>query len=96
VSIWLEVARSIHQERLAEAERDRVLRQCAVARDSVCPSRWPVQAWLRRWLPGWVRRSRVSRPRINDGASAASPAGVTETRVKGESVTCTQVTASKT
>lgn len=96
MSIWLEVARSIHQERLAEAEHDRLLRQCAVARDSVSLSRRPVQAWLRRWLPGWARRSRVSRPRINDRASAAGPAVATETRVKGEGVTCTQVTASKT
>jgi hypothetical protein len=84
VLIWLEVAKSIHQERLAEAQRERLLRQLAVVRDSIDPGRRSVPARLRRWLPGQARQPRNTRTRINDGTTAVSPSGATDTHVEGE------------
>jgi hypothetical protein len=49
VSIWLEIAKSILQDRLAEAERDRLVQEALAPREKRNLRQPPVLARLRHW-----------------------------------------------
>lgn len=68
--IWLEVAKSIHQERLAEAERDRLGQEAVSLRIRRNSRKRPVLSQWPRWLAAlneaYARRPRPSMKQIAD------------------------------
>jgi hypothetical protein len=75
MSMWLEVAKSILQERLAEAERERVAREAIAERDTRSPRREPTLARLRGWLAAWPPDTQGQHQAQVSGRRAAMPHG---------------------
>jgi hypothetical protein len=74
VPIWLEVAKSIHQERLKEAERDRLGQEIVGVRNRRNSRKQPVLSQLRRWLGVRVPHTEVVQDQaLNDGAAGHRP-----------------------
>jgi hypothetical protein len=71
VPIWSEVAKSMHQERLAEAERNRLGQEAVGLRNKPNSRKQPVLSQLRRWLGAQAPHTGV----VQDQAPNDVPAG---------------------
>lgn len=71
MSIWLDVAKGILQERLADAERDRLVREALDPCEKRTSRQQPVLARLRRWLGVRAPHTGV----VQDQAPNDAPAG---------------------